>query len=91
MSFKRFDTEDIALSADSVVAPAWSNQTTTLTTMGTGAQIGTSTGKYYYNIYTTATDSQFSTAYGNTDGSGSVLITSTEIGKSPLELLTDVE
>jgi len=88
MSFKRFDTEDIALSADSVVAPAWSNQTTTLTSMALGTQAGLSTGKYYYNIYTpTSTDVQFSTAYGNSKGSGSTLITTTEVGKSPSSVI----
>ena len=88
MSFKRFDTEDIALSADSVVAPAWSNQVTTLTSMATGTQASLSTGKYYYNIYTAGvTDTQFSTAYGNRNGSGSALITPTEVGKSPSSVI----
>ena len=88
MSFKRFDTEDIALSADSVVAPAWSNQTTTLTTMALGTQASLSSGKYYYDVFTTnTTDVQFSTAYGNRNGSGSVLITSTEVGKSPSSII----
>jgi hypothetical protein len=88
MSFKRFDTEDIALSADSVVAPAWSNQITKLTSMALGTQASLSSGKYYYNVYTpTVTDVQFSTAYGNRNGSGSTLITSTEVGKSPSSVI----
>lgn len=88
MSFKRFDTEDIALSADSVVAPAWSNQVTTLTSMALGTQAGLSTGKYYYNIYTAGvTDTQFSVAYGNRYGSGSALLASTEVGKSPSSII----
>lgn len=88
MSFKRFDTEDIALSADSVVAPAWSNQITKLTSMALGTQASLSSGKYYYNVYTpTVTDTQFSTAYGNRNGSGSTLITSTEVGKSPSSVI----
>lgn len=88
MSFKRFDTEDIALSADSVVAPAWSNQITKLTSMALGTQANLSSGKYYYNVYTpTVTDTQFSTAYGNRNGSGSTLITSTEVGKSPSSVI----
>jgi hypothetical protein len=32
MSFKRLDTEDITISAESVVAPAWTGQVTTLST-----------------------------------------------------------
>lgn len=88
MSFKRFDTEDIALSADSVVAPAWSNQTTTLTSMALGTQASLASGKYYYNVYTpTSTDVQFSAAYGNRNGSGSVLLTTTEVGKSPSSVI----
>jgi len=88
MSFKRFDTEDIALSADSIVAPAWSNQTTTLTSMALGTQANLASGKYYYNVYTPAsTDVQFSTAYGNVNGSGSALLTTTEVGKSPSSVI----
>lgn len=88
MSFKRFDTEDIALSADSIVAPAWSNQITKLTSMALGTQAGLSSGKYYYNVYTpTVTDVQFSAAYGNRNGSGSALITATEVGKSPSSVI----
>ena len=80
MSFKRLDPEDISISAESVVAPAWSNQQTTL---GNGnfntspTQIASTTGKYYYDIYQTGSTAtgatvQFSMAYANRKGSGSL-------------------
>jgi hypothetical protein len=82
MSFKRLDTEDISISAESIVAPAWSNQSTTLTSFYTSPnQTGTGTGNYYYEIYQTGSDDaaasvQFSVAYGNYQGSGSTVISS---------------
>jgi len=93
MSFKRFDTEDIALSAESVVAPAWSNQVTKLTTIYSGSQITSPSGRYYYDIYSDAVggigtgDVQFAVAYGNRRGSGSINFSSTEVGKSPSSVI----
>ena len=92
MSFKRFDQEDIAISAESIVAPAWTNQVTTLTRMYTGSQVDSTSGKYYYNVYQTASletgaEVQFSIAYGNIHGSGSTLFSSTEVGKSPSSVI----
>jgi len=88
MSFKRFDPEDITISAESVVAPAWTNQQSTLTSFYTGSQVNLTSGQYYYNIYQTASNAtgaevQFSIAYGNINGSGSAFITQGVIGKSP--------
>jgi len=51
MSFKRFDTEDITISAESIVAPAWTGQSSTLTQFYTGSQTILESGKYYYNVY----------------------------------------
>jgi len=94
MSFKRFDTEDIALSAESVVAPAWSNQQTQLTTnIFSGSQANLASADYYYNIYSGGTqgngsgDVQFAVAYGNRRGSGSVNFSTSEIGKSPSSVI----
>jgi len=92
MSFKRFDTEDIALSAESVVAPAWTNQITDLTTSFTGSQADGTSGKYYFNIYqTSSTDPtaevQYSVAFGNVNGDGSTLFASSELGKSPSSVI----
>jgi hypothetical protein len=88
MSFKRLDPEDITISAESVVAPAWSGQQPTLTAFFTSStQVGSSTGDYYYNIFQQAPNTvgaavQFAAAYGNRLGSGSVNINGI-VGKSP--------
>ena len=79
MSFTRLDATDFVISADSVTAPAWSNNVTTLTSFYTASS--TLTGSYYidvYNaVYTSNTSSvQFSVAYGRSDGSGSAAINS---------------
>lgn len=88
MSFKRLDQEDITISAEAVVAPAWSGQVTQLTTFYTASsEVASNTGDYYYNIYDTeptATGAavQFAVAYGNRVGSGSANIGEIP-GKSP--------
>jgi len=94
MSFKRFDTEDIALSAESIVAPAWSNQVTTLSgSIFKGTQVNLASADYYYNIYSDGTqnngtgDVQFAVAYGNRKGSGSVNFSTSEVGKSPSSVI----
>lgn len=88
MSFKRLDPEDITISAEAVVAPAWSAQAPTLSNFYTSSnQVDSTTGGYFYEIYnqafgTTGTAVQFAAAYGNRVGSGSVSI-STISGSSP--------
>jgi hypothetical protein len=88
MSFKRLDPEDITISAEAVVAPAWSGQATQLTAFFTASsQVSSTTGNYYYNIYQTASNAtgtavQFAAAYGNRLGSGSENINGI-VGKSP--------
>ena len=49
MSFTRIDPTEFVVSADSVTAPAWSNNSTTLTTFFTAA--ATATGSYYVDVY----------------------------------------
>jgi hypothetical protein len=88
MSFKRLDPEDITISAESIVAPAWSGQQTVLNSFYTSSQVDLTSGLYYYNIFQTASnaigaDVQFSIAYGNRYGSGSAAITSGVDGKTP--------
>ena len=79
MAFKRLDPEDFIVSADSVVAPAWSTNLPTLYQMYTSSvqEIGSS-GNYYLSIYQTGSllynaEVQFSIAYGDALGSGSIL------------------
>lgn len=93
MSFKRLDTEDITISAESVVAPAWTGQITTLTTGNfVTASAQATINRYYYDVYQTSTTAagaaiQFSLAYGNRKGSGSQNITSGEDGKSASSII----
>ena len=91
MSFKRLDPEDVSISAESVVAPAWSGQLTTLTGTNfftSSGQVGVGSGNYYYDVYQLTPNSagsavQFSVAYGNIYGSGSTPINSAVSGASP--------
>ena len=89
MSFKRLDPEDISISAESIVAPAWSGQVTTLATFFTSSnQVATTSGLYYYDVYqsqfgSTGAAVQFSIAYGNRLGSGSANINAGIDGKTP--------
>jgi len=91
MSFKRLDTEDITISAESIIAPAWTNQVTTLTSFITASSQAT-VNRYYYDVYQTASNAtgaavQFSLAYGNRLGSGSQNITTGVDGKSPSSIV----
>jgi hypothetical protein len=86
MSFTRLDPTDFVVSADSVTAPAWSNNVTTLTSFFTADP--STTGSYYVDVYDGATSSpsasiQFSVAYGHSLGSGSLPLNSLVPGKSP--------
>lgn len=86
MSFTRIDATDFVVSSDSVVAPAWSNNATTLTSFFTAST--NLTGSYFIDVYNTAytastSEIQFSIAYGHYAGSGSAPLNSTVAGKSP--------
>lgn len=89
MSYKRFDKEDVVVSAESVTTPVWSGNATTLSSFFTSStQIGGTSADYYYDVYQTAsTDTsarvQFSIAYGDKQGSGSLPYNSSVAGKSP--------
>lgn len=89
MAFKRLDTEDFIVSADSITAPAWSAYTPTLSQMYTSSvQVAGTSGNYYLTIYqTSSTESsaeiQFNIAYGNQYGSGSLLYNAGINGLSP--------
>lgn len=91
MSFKRLDQEDITISAESVVAPAWSGQVTTLTSFVTASSQAT-VNRYYFDVYQTASNAtgaavQFSLTFGNRNGSGSQNLTLGEDGKSPSSII----
>lgn len=89
MSYKRFDLEDVVVSAESVTAPVWSGDETTLTSFFTSStQIGGTSADYYYDVYQTASTLdtarvQFSIAYADKQGSGSLYFNPNVAGKSP--------
>jgi len=89
MSFKRFDAEDIVISAEAIAAPLWSTGSPTLTTFETSSvQAASVSGNYYLDVYqTTATDVdaavQFSIAYASKTGGGTLDFNATIPGKSP--------
>lgn len=89
MSFKRFEADDLVVSAEPVSAPVWSTGTPILTTFYTSStQPGTNSGNYYLDVYQTgsALDGstvQFAIAYADAAGSGSSPYNSAVAGKSP--------
>ena len=88
MSFKRLDPSDFLISADSVTAGAWSGDIPTLSTFYTSStQEAGASGQYFLNVYaeeyTTTSPSQFSIAFGDSLGSGSVPFDTGIKGKSP--------
>lgn len=89
MSYKRFDADDVLVSAESVTTSAWSNNVTTLTSFYTSSvQYNSTSGDYYVNISNldpsgSEEEIQFSVGYGNKDGKGTVLFNSSVPGKSP--------
>jgi len=90
MSFKRLDPEDFLISADSVTAGAWEDETPTLTTFFTSStQEAGASGEYYLDLFkdntatTAGLPTQFSVAFGDSVGSGSILFDPGIDGKSP--------
>ena len=96
MSFKRLDPEDISISAESIVSPAWSTDAIELVDNGTGTgfflntnQTSNNTGTFYYEVYHKASPTddtarvQFSIAYGHLYGSGSHQPQYASVGFSP--------
>lgn len=80
MSFKRFDKEDVVISAESVTAPVWSNNVVTLQTFVTSSTQAQSTaGDYYLEMYNgdPSVDTsalQFTIGYADRQGSGSLFL-----------------
>jgi hypothetical protein len=77
MSFKRLDPEDFIVSADSIVGPAWSTNSASLSNIYTSAtQLAGTSGDYYVSAYqsnpasSTSAEVQFSVAYGDKNGLG---------------------
>ncbi len=89
MSFKKFDNEDVIVSADSVSSTVWSTDTYELDSFETSStQEAATSGDYYLNVYQTSSDStaaavQYSIAYGSEDGLGATAYNTNVAGKSP--------
>jgi hypothetical protein len=90
MSFKTLDPQDFLVSADSITAPCWTNYVSPITALYTSSvQVAGTSGNYYLNIYNsdpstdTSSEIQFNIAYGNTNGSGSLLYDAGINGLSP--------
>jgi len=89
MSFKRLEGDDFIVSADAIQGTVWSTNSPTLTTFFTSSvQAASTSGKYYLDVYNTSSALsssfvQFSIAYGNVDGSGSINFNQLVNGKSP--------
>jgi hypothetical protein len=90
MSFKTLDPQDFLVSADSITAPCWTNYSNPILSLYTSSvQVAGTSGNYYLNVYNAnpSTDSsaeiQFNIAYGNANGSGSLLYDAGINGLSP--------
>jgi len=91
MSYKRFDSDDVIVSVESVTTSAWSGNVTTLTSFYTSStQYNSTSGDYYVNVFNqdpsgSGEEIQFTIGYGNKDGNGGVLFNSDVTGKSPTD------
>lgn len=89
MSYKRFDTEDVVVSAESITSPVWSGDQVTLNNFFTSStQVGGTSADYYYNLYQTGSELdgariQFAIAYADKDGKGTLDYNTNVSGKSP--------
>lgn len=91
MSFKRFDTEDIVISTDSITGTAWSTGNPALTDYFTSSiQVAGSSGDFYISVFqvdpalsASLSEVQFEVAYCDNKGSGSVYYNAGVTGKSP--------
>jgi len=89
MSYKRFDADDVLVSAESVTTSAWSNNVTTLTSFYTSStQYNSTSGDFYVNVFNqdpagSGEEIQFTVGYANKNGAGTLLYNSSVAGKSP--------
>jgi hypothetical protein len=86
MSFKRLDSEDFLVSVDSVTAGAFTGNVPVFgtTVVTSSAQTGGTSGQYYTSVQKESSgEIQFSVAFGDANGSGSILFDAGINGKSP--------
>ena len=88
MSFTQYDPSDFVVSSDFVVAPAWTNNSPTLTTFFTSSATSPAP-TFYSDVYSSnpqtvsSASVQFSLSYGHTSGSGSLWFNPAVAGMSP--------
>ena len=92
MAFKRLDPEDFVVSSDSITGPVWSTGYPTLYPFYSSSQLSQyspysgSTNSYYMTAYhdpNSIAEPQFSIAYGDANGSGSLLYNNIVAHNSP--------
>lgn len=89
MSFTRIENTDFVISADSVTAPAWSNNAYALTSFYTASS--NVTGSYFIDVYSapytgSTSEVQFSIAYGRSDAGGSAPLNSSISTRTPTRI-----
>lgn len=93
MSFKRFDSEDILISSETISQTCWSDNTGSLAVTYTStSQKNSTSGDFYtdvYNIASTnaAAEVQFAVAYGDADGGGAVPFNSSVSTNTPSSVM----
>lgn len=89
MSYKRFDADDVLISAESVTTSAWSGNVTTLSSFFTSStQYNSTSGDFYVNVFNqdpsgSGEEIQFTVGYAHKDGKGTLLYNASYAGKSP--------
>ena len=89
MSYKRFDADDVLVSAESITTSAWSGNVTTLSSFYTSStQYNSTSGDFYVNVFNqdpsgSGEEIQFTVGYANKNGYGSLQYNSSVSGKSP--------
>lgn len=89
MSYKRFDQEDVVVSAESVTSAVWTGNSHTLESFYiSSTQAASTSGDYYYTVYQepfteVGAEMQFSLAYADKKGSGSLYYNALVPGVSP--------
>lgn len=88
MSLKRFESEDLVLSTETVTTPLWTDNVKNLTSFFTGSQKNDISGNYYLSIYNDTasldtSEEQFYISHAHIEGSGSNDYNSSVVGKSP--------
>ncbi len=89
MAFKRLDPEDFLVSSDSITGPVWSTGYPTLYPFYSSSQVSgntTTPNSYYMTVYHDPNiigEPQFSIAYGDAAGSGSLLYNNIVSHNSP--------